>query len=49
MDKWQTWCMHRIEDPEKVIRFHSCPHMKQKNLKVENPAKFFQKEFFTSE
>lgn len=28
MDKWQTWCMRRTENPEKVIRFHSCPQTK---------------------
>ena len=26
LDMWQTWCMHRTENPTKGIRFSPCPH-----------------------
>lgn len=25
MERWQTWCMRRTENPVKVIRFHLFP------------------------
>lgn len=26
LERWQTWCMRRTENPAKMIRFHLFPH-----------------------